>query len=107
MSREGPQKPSHSPCPATRAAEAGALSEYVRGVSAQYRDSESEVAAALDNVAAGIAKGAQGVSRLLQAVNMDAPVEAIASERHPTVLTALLLNRAPLEPTRTAPEPGV
>ena len=76
-------------------------------MSAQYRDSQSVVAAALDNVAAGIAKGAQGVSRLLQAVNMDAPVEAIASERHPTVLTALLLNRAPLEPTRTAPEPGV
>ncbi|GAA5517957.1 hypothetical protein Lsed01_00374 [Demequina sediminis] len=77
------------------------------GVSAQYRDSQSEVATALDNVATGIAKGAQGVSRLLQAANMDAPVEAIASERHPTVLAALLLNRAPLEPTRTASEPGV
>lgn len=105
-----------------RAAEAGELSEYVRGVSAQYRDSQSEVAAVLDNVAGDIAKGTQGVSRLLQASNIDTPVEvlhelafdadadirwwaaqnpttsvdtlveAIASERHPTVLTALLLN---------------
>ncbi|MDN4472753.1 hypothetical protein [Demequina zhanjiangensis] len=105
-----------------RAEEARELASYVRDVSEQYRSSQSEVAEALDNVAGDIAKGTEGVNRLLQASNIDTPIEVlhelafdpdadirwwvaqnpstpvdtlievVSAERHPTVLAALLVN---------------
>ncbi len=105
-----------------RAEEARELSNYVREVSDQYRAEQSDVAKVLDNVAGDIAKGTEGVNRLLQASNIDTPadalhelsfdpdadirwwaaqnpntsvetlIEVVKSERHPTVLSAVLIN---------------
>ncbi|WNM25737.1 hypothetical protein RN607_06400 [Demequina capsici] len=105
-----------------RAEEARELAKYVREVSEQYRTSQKDVAEALDNVAGDIAKGTEGVNRLLEASNINTPVdklrelafdpdsdvrwwaaqnpstptetliEVVSAERHPTVLAALLVN---------------
>ncbi|WP_152659413.1 hypothetical protein [Demequina salsinemoris] len=105
-----------------RAEEARELSNYVREVSEQYRADHSDVAKVLDDVAGDIAKGTEGVNRLLQASNINTPaetlhelsfdpdadirwwaaqnpstasetlIEVVKAERHPTVLSALLIN---------------